>query len=94
MVRERFSHSLLRTSLSLQGAPIRTTFDEIYTKNLVTQFQPFLERIKRTIHHLGWKDLVQLRLKTKKFEYLLRTDHLCSFIVVQRYGKAQKNSDE
>lgn len=66
----------------------------MYTKNLVTQFQPFLERIQRTIHHIGVKDLVQLRLKTKKFEYLLRTDHLCSLIVVQRYGKIQTGLDE
>jgi len=73
------------------GVPIRTTFDDEYTKHLVTQLQPFLERIKRTIHHVSLKDLVELRLKTNKFEYLLRTDHLCSFIVVQDYGKNCKN---
>lgn len=78
---------------SHRGAPIRTTFDEFYTKNLVTQFQPFLERIKRTSHHIGLKDLVQLRLKTKKLEYLVRTDHLCSLIVVQRCGEIRTQSD-
>ncbi|UJR30099.1 hypothetical protein I4U23_017640 [Adineta vaga] len=74
--------------------PIRTTFDDEYTKNLVTHLQPFLERIKRTIHHLGLKELLELRLKTKYYEYLLRTDHQCSFIVVQRQGKVQKENDE
>lgn len=76
------------------GVPIRTTFDEEYTKNLVTQLQPFLERIKRTIHHIGLKDLVELRLKTKKLEYLLRTDNLCTFIVVQRNEKIKNGIDE
>ncbi len=58
------------------------------------QLQPFLERIKRTIHHIGLKEVVELRLKTKEFEYLLRTDNLCSFIVVQRHGKLKNEIDE
>ncbi len=77
-----------------KGVPIRTTFEEEYTKNFVTQLQPFLERIKRTIHHIGLKEVVELRLKTKEFEYLLRTDNLCSFIVVQRHGKLKNEIDE
>jgi len=77
-----------------KGVPIRTTFDEEYTKNLVTQLQPFLERIKRTIHHIDLKDIVELRLKTKNLEYLLRTDNLCTFIVVQKHGKIRNRIDE
>jgi hypothetical protein len=77
-----------------KGVSIRTTFDEEYTKTLVTQLQPFLERIKRTINYIGLKDLVELRLKTKKLEYLLRTDNLCTFIIVQRHGKLQNRIDE
>jgi predicted RNA-binding protein len=77
-----------------KGVPIRTTFDEEYTKNLVTQLQPFLERIKRTIHHIGLKDIVELRLKTKNLEYLLRTDNLCTFIVVQKHEKIRNGIDE
>jgi hypothetical protein len=77
-----------------KGVSIRTTFDEEYTKNLVTQLQPFLERVKRTINYLGLKDVVELRLTTKKFEYLVRTDHLCTFIVVQRHEKLQNGFDE
>ncbi len=80
--------------LKKQGIPIRTTFDEEYTKNLVTQLQPFLERIKRTINHIGLKDIIELRLKTKQFEYLLRTDNLCSFIVVQRHEKIKSAIEE
>ncbi len=77
-----------------KGVPIRTTFEEEYTKNFVTQLQPFLERIKRTIHHIGLKDIVELRLKTKNLEYLLRTDNLCSFIVVQKHGKIRNGINE
>jgi hypothetical protein len=66
----------------------------MYTKNLVTQLQPFLERIKRTSHLIGLKDIVELRLKTNKLEYLLRTDNLCSFIVVQKSGNVKHEIDE
>ena len=80
--------------IKITGIPVRTTFDEEYTKNLVIQLQPFLERIKRTINHTGLKDVVELRLKTSKLEYLLRTDDLCSFIVVQRREKLKNKTDE
>ncbi|CAF0820493.1 unnamed protein product [Rotaria sordida] len=80
--------------MTSSGVPIRTTFDEEYTKNLVTQLQPFLERIKRTINSIGLKDVVELRLKTKKLEYLLRTDNLCTFIVLQRHEKLKNGTDE
>ena len=78
----------------LLGVPIRTTFDEEYTRTLVVHLQPFLERIKRTIHRVGLKDFVELRLKTRKFSYSLRTDHFCSLIVVQREEKLLQRVDE
>ncbi|CAF1311241.1 unnamed protein product [Adineta steineri] len=80
--------------MTSNGVPVRTTFDDEYTKNLVAQLQPFLERIKRTINHIGFKEVIELRLKTNKFEYLLRTDNLCTFIVVQRYEKIPNEIDE
>ncbi|CAF3303075.1 unnamed protein product [Rotaria socialis] len=80
--------------MTSSGMPIRTNFDEEYTKNLVTQLQPFLERIKRTINHIGLKEVVELRLKTKKLEYLLRADNICTFIVVQRHAEDKNGIDE
>lgn len=53
-----------------------------------------LDRIKRTIPRLTLKELVELRLTTKKFSYLLRTDSLCSFIVVQKYETLRNGIDE
>lgn len=77
-----------------KGIPIRSTFNEEYTNSLVTQLQPFLDRIKRTINHIGFKDVAELRLKTKNLEYLLRTDNSCTFIVVQRHEKIINRTDE
>lgn len=81
-------------SLKKKGIPIRSTFNEEYTNSLVTQLQPFLDRIKRTINHIGFKDVAELRLKTKNLEYLLRTDNSCTFIVVQRHEKIINRTDE
>ena len=74
------------------GVPIRSTFDEEYTRRLVTQLHPFLDRIKRTIQRTSLKDLSELRLTTKKFVYLLSTDHLYSFIVVQKHQKTSETN--
>lgn len=82
-----FSHSS-RFSIH-SGVPIRSSFDDELTRNLVTQLHPFLDRIKRTIHRLSLKELVELRLTTTKFVYLLRSDSLCSFIVVQKHDKSR-----
>jgi hypothetical protein len=76
------------------GVAVRSTFTEEYTRTLVTQLQPFLERLKRTITRLGLKDVRELRLTTEKFVYLLRTDHVCSFIVVQRHERSSNGTDE
>ena len=81
-------------SSASSGVPIRSTFDDELTRNLVTQLQPFLDRIKRTIHRLALKELVELRLTTSKFVYLLRSDSLCSFIVVQKHDKSRYGIEE
>ncbi len=94
MVRNLLRNIHILNNNKKKGVSIRTTFDEMYTKNLVTQLQPFLERIKRTSHQIGLKDIIELRLKTNKLEYLLRTDHLCSFIVVQKSENIKHEIDE
>ncbi|CAF0772770.1 unnamed protein product [Didymodactylos carnosus] len=76
------------------GVPIRTTFDDEYTTKLVTQLHPFLERIKRTANHIGLKSVNELRLKTQKCEFLIRTDKECSFIVVQRQKKTKIETED